>query len=115
MTPDLYNVSDAGLGAGRPSHAGTTSAADRRKVRNRGIFRSPIKWLGLAHLGLHGRGFPDGSGPFAFSATRPRTVWAVVITGLALFMASLDNLVGSTALPPDALVEDIRAFFRDLR
>ncbi len=38
------------------------------------------------------------------SATRPddtraRAVWAVVITGLALFMASLDNLVVSTALP----------------
>jgi EmrB/QacA subfamily drug resistance transporter len=28
-----------------------------------------------------------------------RAVWAVVITGLALFMASLDNLVVSTALP----------------
>ena len=31
--------------------------------------------------------------------TRSRAVWAVVITGLALFMASLDNLVVSTALP----------------
>ncbi len=34
--------------------------------------------------------------------TRPargRAVWAVVITGMALFMASLDNLVVSTALP----------------
>ena len=30
---------------------------------------------------------------------RSRAVWAVVITGLALFMASLDNLVVSTALP----------------
>ena len=30
---------------------------------------------------------------------RWRAVWAVVITGLALFMASLDNLVVSTALP----------------
>ena len=28
-----------------------------------------------------------------------RAVWAVVITGLALFMASLDNLVVTTALP----------------
>src|SRR5580698_6703867 len=26
-------------------------------------------------------------------------VWAIIITGLALFMASLDNLVVSTALP----------------
>ncbi len=32
-------------------------------------------------------------------AARSRAVWAVVITGLALFMASLDNLVVSTALP----------------
>jgi EmrB/QacA subfamily drug resistance transporter len=31
--------------------------------------------------------------------TRSRAVWAVVITGMALFMASLDNLVVSTALP----------------
>ena len=31
--------------------------------------------------------------------TRSRGVWAVVITGMALFMASLDNLVVSTALP----------------
>ncbi len=30
---------------------------------------------------------------------RSRAVWAVVITGMALFMASLDNLVVSTALP----------------
>ncbi len=32
-------------------------------------------------------------------APRSRAVWAVVVTGLALFMASLDNLVVSTALP----------------
>ena len=32
-------------------------------------------------------------------ASRSRAVWAVVITGVALFMASLDNLVVSTALP----------------
>jgi len=32
------------------------------------------------------------------AATR-RAVWAVVVTGLALFMASLDNLVVTTALP----------------
>ena len=37
----------------------------------------------------------DRPGPVA----RSRAVWAVVITGLALFMASLDNLVVSTALP----------------
>ena len=33
------------------------------------------------------------------SATRHRGLWAVIITGLALFMASLDNLVVTTALP----------------
>ena len=51
---------------------------------------------------------PDGSGPRPRAAVPDRTalgrvpsraVWAVVITGLALFMASLDNLVVSTALP----------------
>ena len=31
--------------------------------------------------------------------TRARAAWAVVITGMALFMASLDNLVVTTALP----------------
>jgi EmrB/QacA subfamily drug resistance transporter len=39
---------------------------------------------------------PPGSG----EATAGRgAVWAVIITGMALFMASLDNLVVSTALP----------------
>ncbi len=37
---------------------------------------------------------PEAAGP-----SRSSAVWAVVITGLALFMASLDNLVVSTALP----------------
>jgi EmrB/QacA subfamily drug resistance transporter len=32
-------------------------------------------------------------------AARSRARWAIVITGMALFMASLDNLVVSTALP----------------
>lgn len=32
-------------------------------------------------------------------SARARATWAIVITGLALFMASLDNLVVSTALP----------------
>jgi EmrB/QacA subfamily drug resistance transporter len=52
----------------------------------------------------------NGSGPVAPSSrvepvpstpatTRTRAIWAVAITGLALFMASLDNLVVSTALP----------------
>src|SRR5580704_12800697 len=33
------------------------------------------------------------------AARRKSAVWAVLITGLALFMASLDNLVVTTALP----------------
>ena len=37
---------------------------------------------------------PDPGGP-----SRSGAAWAVAITGLALFMASLDNLVVSTALP----------------
>jgi len=49
----------------------------------------------------------DRTGPSRAPVTAPpsddrsgsRAVWAVVITGLALFMASLDNLVVSTALP----------------
>ncbi len=45
-----------------------------------------------------GHGSPAGSDQDR-RRTRSRAVWAVVITGLALFMASLDNLVVSTALP----------------
>jgi len=44
-------------------------------------------------------GAPAHDAPDAPDGTRSRAVWAVVITGLALFMASLDNLVVSTALP----------------
>ena len=39
------------------------------------------------------------TGSTADASAVARAVWAVVITGLALFMASLDNLVVSTALP----------------
>ncbi len=42
---------------------------------------------------------PVGAADLPSPASRSRAVWAVVITGLALFMASLDNLVVSTALP----------------
>ena len=42
---------------------------------------------------------PGADVPGAPDASRSRAVWAVVITGLALFMSSLDNLVVSTALP----------------
>jgi EmrB/QacA subfamily drug resistance transporter len=42
-----------------------------------------------------GEGSPSGSG----DRSRSRAIWAVAITGMALFMASLDNLVVSTALP----------------
>ena len=37
--------------------------------------------------------------PTPTNADRHRGAWAVLITGLALFMASLDNLVVTTALP----------------
>ncbi len=50
-----------------------------------------------------GGGHPDATTPVATpdgpAASRSRATWAVVITGLALFMASLDNLVVTTALP----------------
>jgi EmrB/QacA subfamily drug resistance transporter len=46
---------------------------------------------------------PSGSSPpesdTSSAAVNSRAIWAVAITGLALFMASLDNLVVSTALP----------------
>ncbi|HWE68924.1 MAG TPA: MFS transporter [Acidimicrobiales bacterium] len=58
--------------------------------------------IALDHSGAAGP--PDGSSPTVSEApsgrgARSKAVWAVVITGLALFMASLDNLVVSTALP----------------
>src|SRR5271155_2857670 len=37
--------------------------------------------------------------PIVRRSDRHRGAWAVLITGLALFMASLDNLVVTTALP----------------
>ena len=42
---------------------------------------------------------PGAVRPAAGRSDRSRAVWAMVITGMALFMASLDNLVVSTALP----------------
>ena len=42
-----------------------------------------------------GRAVGSGTG----RSDRSRAVWAMVISGMALFMASLDNLVVSTALP----------------
>jgi len=42
---------------------------------------------------------PAGAGDQPARPARSAAVWAVVITGLALFMASLDNLVVTTALP----------------
>ena len=48
----------------------------------------------------------DAAGPVApgddqadRSRVRSRAVWAIVVTGMALFMSGLDNLVVSTALP----------------
>jgi EmrB/QacA subfamily drug resistance transporter len=52
--------------------------------------------LGRSHRGRHAAQATDGP---AAGRARSRGVWAVVITGMALFMASLDNLVVSTALP----------------
>jgi EmrB/QacA subfamily drug resistance transporter len=49
--------------------------------------------------GDSGRPAAPASAPEVRGTSRSRAVWAVVITGLALFMASLDNLVVSTALP----------------
>ena len=46
-----------------------------------------------------GPSHPAGQDRTGDAAARSRAVWAVIITGLALFMASLDNLVVSTALP----------------
>ncbi len=42
---------------------------------------------------------PPGSGTPLSPEAKSRAVWAIVVTGLSLFMASLDNLVVSTALP----------------
>jgi len=60
-------------------------------------------WVPIVRRGGGGRGNdrPEAptSGPGERGTSRSRAVWAVVITGLALFMASLDNLVVSTALP----------------
>ena len=42
---------------------------------------------------------PAGDGASDPSGARSRAVWAIVITGMALFMSGLDNLVVSTALP----------------
>ncbi len=44
-------------------------------------------------------GPPEAAAAPAGRGARSKAVWAIVITGLALFMASLDNLVVSTALP----------------
>ena len=63
-------------GRGRPHPAGTEARADQ------GLHRSVADDL-------------DGGR----RRTRSRAFWAVVITGMALFMASLDNLVVTTALP----------------
>jgi EmrB/QacA subfamily drug resistance transporter len=61
-------------------------------------------WVPAVHRGGGGEGGRDRPAavvpaPVARGTSRSRALWAVVITGLALFMASLDNLVVSTALP----------------
>ena len=57
----------------------------------------PSRKVGGGPSGLDAR--PDPDGDASPDRTRSRAVWAVAITGMALFMASLDNLVVSTALP----------------
>ncbi len=47
--------------------------------------------------GASGSAVPAGR--HGTTAARRKAVWAIAITGMALFMASLDNLVVSTALP----------------
>jgi EmrB/QacA subfamily drug resistance transporter len=47
----------------------------------------------------HGPSSDGGTPTGSRDRSRSRAVWAVAITGMALFMASLDNLVVSTALP----------------
>ena len=53
---------------------------------------------GAAHASMPAS-TPTRTAPEKRGTSRSRAVWAVAITGLALFMASLDNLVVSTALP----------------
>jgi EmrB/QacA subfamily drug resistance transporter len=49
--------------------------------------------------GAGGAAGSRGPGTAVSPEAKSRAVWAIVVTGLALFMASLDNLVVSTALP----------------
>ena len=72
----------AGARPARPAPTGTVPAARRRPRPS-----------------AAGADRPAPTDPPAGRRPRSRAVWAVVITGLALFMASLDNLVVSTALP----------------
>jgi EmrB/QacA subfamily drug resistance transporter len=77
--------------------------------RNRSAAAAPTESLAVRQAGqessLQGpapRSEPVDLGPAVAAdpkKARSRAVWAVVITGMALFMASLDNLVVSTALP----------------
>jgi EmrB/QacA subfamily drug resistance transporter len=46
-----------------------------------------------------GASTPPAAGGTISPQAKSRAIWAIVVTGLALFMASLDNLVVSTALP----------------
>lgn len=48
---------------------------------------------------LDTKGFETRDVPAGAARSHHRGTWAIVITGLALFMASLDNLVVTTALP----------------
>ena len=76
LDPIASDQSQTRRGRARPSRAGTEARAEK---------------------GSHRPVADDIDG--GRRRTRSRAFWAVVITGMALFMASLDNLVVTTALP----------------
>ena len=99
-------ASPAGSGVGR--HRWGWRRTDRGLVRPPTSVADPVsRAVEVAAVGgsrssaLTGVGSTDvrASTPRVGPSTRSRAVWAIVITGMALFMASLDNLVVSTALP----------------
>jgi EmrB/QacA subfamily drug resistance transporter len=86
ISSDQSQTSSPGLTDRRAGRTGSPLGRMRRSFsrKDRGV--SPAS-----------AGQPEAEG--RSSRASSRAVWAVVITGLALFMASLDNLVVSTALP----------------
>jgi EmrB/QacA subfamily drug resistance transporter len=79
------------------SDGATVADPDRHELPTTG--RSVRTAPGATRVAVgHEPGGADGSRGTGGTA-KGRAVWAIVITGMALFMASLDNLVVSTALP----------------